>query len=101
MLGSMAPFVAHDVNDVYKKILKSHIKFPGFFSKASRKLILGLLRKKQTRRLGVIAGGAQKIRDHEFFTEAPGWDWTALQVALILWKTQILRENRENDFRIT
>jgi len=79
MLGSMAPFVAHDVNDVYKKILKSHIKFPGFFSKASRKLILGLLRKKQTRRLGVIAGGAQKIRDHEFFTEAPGWDWTALQ----------------------
>jgi len=79
MLGSMAPFVDHDVNAVYKKILKSHIKFPNFFSKSARKLILGLLRKKQTRRLGVIAGGAQKIRDHEFFSEAPGWDWTALQ----------------------
>merc|ERR1719195_1821218 len=79
MLGSTAPFIDHDVNAVYKKILKSHIKFPNFFSKAARKLILGLLLKKQTRRLGVIAGGAQKIRDHEFFSEAPGWDWTALQ----------------------
>jgi len=79
MLSSMPPFVDNDVTQTYKKILKSHVKFPRFFSKNAKTLILQLLRKKATRRLGVVKGGAQRIREHPFFTEAPEWSWESLQ----------------------
>jgi len=79
MLSSTPPFVDHEVHAVYKKILKSHVRFPRFFSKTSKTLILGLLRKKQTRRLGVIKGGADTIRNHPFFEQAEEWDWESLQ----------------------
>merc|ERR1712048_1231720 len=84
MLSSTVPFDDAEVHNIYKKILKSHVKFPRFFSKPSKTLILGLLRKKQTRRLGVMKGGADKIRDHPFFAEpitdkntgdVHEWDW--------------------------
>jgi len=79
MMASQAPFVDHVVENTYKKIRKGHVKFPGFFSAPSKSLILGLLRKKKTRRLGVVKGGANKIRRHDFFMKAPGWSWEALQ----------------------
>jgi len=79
MLSSTPPFVDHEVHATYKKILKSHVRFPRFFSKTSKTLILGLLRKKQTRRLGVIKGGAETIRNHPFFEQAEEWDWESLQ----------------------
>ena len=49
-----------------------------FFSSQSKTLILGLLRKKQTRRLGVLKGGADNIRNHPFFRH-PDWSWSKLQ----------------------
>lgn len=79
MLSSTPPFVDHDENKKYKKILKCHVKFPRFFSKPAKTLILGLLRKKQTRRLGVKRGGPDLIRAHPFFSQAPGWSWSELQ----------------------
>jgi len=79
MLSSTPPFVDNDVTQTYKKILKSHVKFPRFFSKNAKTLILQLLRKKATRRLGVVKGGATRIREHPFFTEAPDWSWESLQ----------------------
>jgi len=79
MLSSTPPFVDPEVGQTYKKILKNHVRFPRFFSKTSKTLILGLLRKKQTRRLGVIKGGAETIRKHPFFMQAEEWSWDALQ----------------------
>jgi len=76
MLASFPPFFDDEPIETYRKIIKGRIKFPRYFSGESKDLIKNLLRSKATRRLGVITGGADKIRNHPWYS---GFDWDALR----------------------
>merc|ERR1719461_1144753 len=76
MLASFPPFFDDEPIETYRKIIKGRIKFPRYFSVEARDLIKNLLRSKATRRLGVITGGADKIRNHPWYS---GFDWDALR----------------------
>ena len=72
MLASYPPFYDEDPMRTYAKIMRGDLHFPSHFSRAAIDLIRRLLHPKATKRLGVVAGGAQLIRDHPFFL---GFDW--------------------------
>lgn len=76
MLTSTTPFAASDTFEITKKILKSQISFPKYFTSQTKTLLLGLLRKKPHRRLGVKAGGANNVREHPWFED---FEWNELQ----------------------
>merc|ERR1719204_2354831 len=75
MLASFPPFFDKDQLSTYRKIVKGKVRFPRYFSIPSKELIKCLLRAKPTKRLGVLRGGAQNIRDHQWYTN---FSWEAL-----------------------
>lgn len=75
MLASYPPFFDEDPMKTYAKIMHGNIAFPRHFSKASTNLIKKLLHPKPTKRHGVVRGGPQLIRDHEWFA---GFSWEDL-----------------------
>ena len=72
MLISMPPFYDRDPSNIYRKIIRSNPKFPAYLSPDSIDIIKGLLQKKPHYRLGMIKGGINKIRQHNWFK---GFDW--------------------------
>jgi len=75
MLASFPPFFDDEPIETYKKIIKCRIKFPRYFSQEAKELIRGLLRSKPVKRLGVLKGGADRIRQHTWFSD---FSWEAL-----------------------
>ena len=89
------PFLDPNPMKIYSKIVVGNIAFPEpvrpkqsqsadsdpkpqevlFPSQAARDLILAVCAVNPSQRLGNIAGGAQRVKDHEFFA---GIDWDAL-----------------------
>jgi len=57
-----------------KKIIRGRIRFPRYFSQEVRELIRGLLHNKPTKRLGILKGGANNIRNHAWYNKFR-WDW--------------------------
>ena len=76
MLASYPPFYDEDPMRTYAKIMHGHIAFPKHFSAEAVDLIKRLLNPKHTKRLGVIKGGAQLIREHPWFRSL---NWQALE----------------------
>ena len=60
---------------MYSRILAGKVVFPPGISPAAQDVIRGLLQPKPTRRLGVLLGGAEVIKNHPWFK---GFDWAAL-----------------------
>lgn len=75
MLASYPPFFDDDPMRTYAKILQNKIQWPRHFSKAAHKFIKGLLASKPVRRLGVVKGGAKRIKEHPWYF---GFDWKGL-----------------------
>lgn len=75
MLASFPPFYDDDPMKTYAKIMHAAIEFPKHFSPEAIDLISGLLHPKVTKRLGVLKGGAKRIKNHAWFS---GFDWDAL-----------------------
>mmetsp|Transcript_6900 Transcript_6900/g.12668 ORF Transcript_6900/g.12668 Transcript_6900/m.12668 type:complete len:1029 (+) Transcript_6900:181-3267(+) len=74
LVSSYAPFYADSPKQTYKMICsKAPITYPPNFSKPLRNLLDGLLRRKPSDRLGVIQGGAKRIKDHPWF-ESINWE---------------------------
>ena len=73
---SFPPFFDEDPMQTYTKIMQGNIDYPRHFSKEAADIIRRLLNPKPTKRLGVIRGGAQTIRDHPWYKR---FDWTAFQ----------------------
>eukprot|EP00467_Chlorarachnion_reptans_P011580 CAMPEP_0114535982 /NCGR_PEP_ID=MMETSP0109-20121206/28741_1 /TAXON_ID=29199 /ORGANISM="Chlorarachnion reptans, Strain CCCM449" /LENGTH=767 /DNA_ID=CAMNT_0001719653 /DNA_START=152 /DNA_END=2455 /DNA_ORIENTATION=- len=69
MLVSYPPFYDQDPMKVYAKIMLAKLKFPKGFNKNAEALIRELLRPKPSSRLGVVAGGATKVKNHPWFKE--------------------------------
>merc|ERR1719445_2389822 len=75
MLASTPPFYDEDPMKLYAKIVAGNMSFPPHFSKSAQSLVKKLLHQKPTKRLGVVKGGAQKIKEHSWFD---GLDWNKL-----------------------
>ena len=76
MLASFPPFFDDEPMMTYRKIIQGKFKFPRYMSTAAKDLIGNLLKPKATKRLGVIKGGAELIRQHPWFK---GFDWKELR----------------------
>jgi len=74
MLNGVPPFYSKEDMKIYKRILREPVKFPKTFSREAKEIVYGLLRKRYTKRLGVVTGIS--IFDVGFFTkESAGWSW--------------------------
>jgi len=76
MLASYPPFWDEDQVKTYNKILECNIRFPAHFSGAAKELILGLLERRHTRRLGVGVNGVENLRNSAWFST---FDWDGLE----------------------
>jgi len=73
MLSSRTPFFAHSSMDIYRKIVKGRMMFPRYLSVNSKEIIKGFLKKKPTKRLGILYNGdVQVIRNLPWYQ---GFDW--------------------------
>jgi len=76
LLSSFPPFFDDEPMGTYRKIIQGKFKFPKYFTPESRDIIARLLRTKPTKRLAVMKGGADNIRNHMWYK---GFDWEALR----------------------
>lgn len=76
MLASFPPFFDDDPIQTYRKIIKGRIKYPRYFSSEAKDVVGNLLKLKPTRRLGVIKGGTENIRNHAWFKK---FNWRAFK----------------------
>ena len=73
MLSGLPPFYDQNLNAMYKKILHNELRFPSFFSAASRDILQRLLDRDPEKRLGSSEDDVEDIKVHEFFS-AIDWD---------------------------
>lgn len=77
MLASYAPFSEEDPMKTYEAIYKNRpVTFPSYFSREAQDIIKELLQNRPHRRLGVLKGGAARVKCHAWFR---GFDWKALE----------------------
>lgn len=60
---------------IYEQIVEGRLRFPSAMSASARDLISGLCTVDTSKRLGNISGGAQTVKQHEWFQ---GIDWQAM-----------------------
>merc|ERR1712130_230711 len=80
MLASFPPFFDDEPMMTYRKIIQGKFKFPRYLSAQSKDLISKFLKPKATKRLGVIKGGADLIRQHPWFKD---FSWNSLKQQLL------------------
>jgi serine/threonine protein kinase len=68
LLAGHTPFYHPSHLTMYNKIAHCRFKHPSHFSNGAKDLISGLLCLKPTQRLGVVKGGAEKVKNHDWFT---------------------------------
>lgn len=76
LLSSFPPFFDDEPMGTYRKIIQGKFKFPKYFTAEARDVIARLLRTKPTKRLAVMKGGADNIRNHMWYK---GFEWEALR----------------------
>mmetsp|Transcript_17988 Transcript_17988/g.35161 ORF Transcript_17988/g.35161 Transcript_17988/m.35161 type:complete len:804 (+) Transcript_17988:50-2461(+) len=67
MLAGQAPFYDPNHMRSYNKIKQGKVYYPDNFTEDAISIIAGLLKVKPTERLGVIKGGADTIKQHQWF----------------------------------
>lgn len=67
MMTGLPPYYDENVPVMYKKILQQPLLFPDGFDPAAKDLLIGLLSRDPSRRLGV--NGTDEIRNHPFFKD--------------------------------
>jgi len=75
MISSYPPFYDDDPMQTYTKIMHGNIDYPRHFSKNVIDLIKRLLQPKPTKRLGIIKGGVENIKNHAWFRKTTKFDW--------------------------
>jgi len=88
LLSSFPPFFDDEPMGTYRKIIQGKFKFPKYFSSDVRDLIARLLRTRPTKRLAVMKGGADNIRQHVWYN---GFEWLALREGALEapWKPEV------------
>ncbi|CCH46391.1 Serine/threonine-protein kinase [Wickerhamomyces ciferrii] len=73
MLTGLPPYYDEDVPTMYRKIMTNPLKFPENFDKDCKDLLIHLLNRDPTKRLG--CNGSEEIKKHKFFSKI---DWKKL-----------------------
>jgi serine/threonine protein kinase len=73
MLASYPPFYDEDPMKTYSKIMAGTIHYPSHFSTDAVSLISKLLQARVSKRLGMLQGGIQDIKQHVWFKRI-NWD---------------------------
>jgi len=81
LLTGRQPFSSPKTDDpmvVMRRIVDENwpVKFPPYISDAAKDLMLRLLERKPSKRIGMLSGRTQDIKDHKWFA---GMDWDALE----------------------
>nr|BAK00435.1 predicted protein [Hordeum vulgare subsp. vulgare] len=66
------PFYSQNVNEMYNKIQHGVLRFPPFLTEDCKALIIGLLNRDPTKRLG-STNDVEDIKAHPFFTKHMSW----------------------------
>jgi serum/glucocorticoid-regulated kinase 2 len=74
MLTGLPPFYSEDVNEMYRKILQDPLRFGDEVSKEARSILVLLLDRDPSKRLGTGSKGAMEIKNHEFFANHIDWN---------------------------
>jgi serum/glucocorticoid-regulated kinase 2 len=69
------PFYSQNVNEMYNKIQHGVLRFPPFLSDQCKSLVMGLLNREPSKRLGSGATDVEELRAHAFFKDI---DWDKL-----------------------
>lgn len=69
MVASYPPFYDQDQMKIYQKICHGKIKYPLHFSKDLVSLLKKLLHRSPAKRLGVVMGGSDSVKQHPFFKD--------------------------------
>jgi len=72
MLIGIPPYYSNNKDQLYENIRAGPLKLPSFLSIDSRELLIALLNRNPSKRLGSRAGGVDDIKNHQFFK---GMDW--------------------------
>lgn len=75
MVVGIPPFYSQNVNEMYSKIQNAPLRFPSGVTPAFRSLVVGLLDRNPSTRLGSGDKGFDNIKQHAFFSKL---DWDAL-----------------------
>lgn len=86
MLASYTPFFHQDQMKMYEYIVRGKFRFPAHFSVQAKSIVMGLLERKPTKRLGNIQSqvgdkflwGAKLIKEQEWWSRNPSFDWEDL-----------------------
>jgi serine/threonine protein kinase len=76
MLVGIPPYYSNNKEQLYENIQKGPLKLPNFLSEDARGLLIALLNRNPTRRLGSGPNGANDIKRHAFFKDL---DWRAAE----------------------
>ncbi|KAJ2930558.1 hypothetical protein H1R20_g6543, partial [Candolleomyces eurysporus] len=68
----LPPFYDENVNTMYQRILTDPLNFPPDISSEAKSVMVGLLQRDPTRRLG--ANGGEEIKRHPFFAKYIDWN---------------------------
>ena len=74
MLVGQPPYYSHNKEQLFRNIQKSKLRIPTFVSSHARSLLLQLLQKDPTKRLGSSLRDSEDIKEHVFFY---GINWEA------------------------
>ena len=69
MLTGRTPFDDADPYTVFKKIIQKKVHYPRWLKSSAKMLLNGLLKKRPVERLGVIQGGAERVKQQVFFDD--------------------------------
>jgi serum/glucocorticoid-regulated kinase 2 len=71
MMTGLPPFYDENVNTMYQRILTDPLNFPADMPSEAKSVMIGLLQRDPTRRLGV--NGGEEIKRHQFFARYIDW----------------------------
>ncbi|VVC44011.1 Protein kinase domain,Protein kinase-like domain,Serine/threonine-protein kinase, active site,AGC- [Cinara cedri] len=77
LVAGRSPFVHHDMERLFRCIVKGKYVCPLGFSGDLMNLLRNLLRVDVTKRYGNLSNGIRDIKKHRWF-QPTGWDWCAL-----------------------
>ena len=75
MLVGYPPFIAGTPLKLYRKILHNKLEVPNFLRSSASDIIVSLLEKNPSKRLGNLRGGTEDVMNHRWFR---GVDWKLL-----------------------
>jgi protein kinase A len=71
-LVGQPPFWDQNPMKIYSKIVDGHITFPGMVSREAKDLVCALCQVSPAKRLGNIAGGAARVKQHAWWSKRVG-----------------------------